>query len=304
MIDIIERTTDKTPIEVLLQVDNNGTVSAKNVYRFLELEPSNYSKWCKSKILENEFAEENADYVVFVLKDENPKGGRPTTDYKLTIAFAKKLCMKQGNKRGEEARNYFIKVEEKLKQVATNEALPTETKTVNNEIQALKTFFNVLEHHHNEISEIKEDIKLLKEHSPKEVIVEHTELKQETYFSKQNAYLTTSIAKAFNLSAVALNGILNKEGVIQKVKIHCRKANKQGTAWIITDTYRKQSYSLQKFYGVLNIQEREPVEIIYGWTPKGVGFIVELLKRNGFTQYSEIDNRTLARVINRRQSLL
>ena len=38
-------------------------------------------EWIKSNITDNEFAEENIDYEVFVPNDENPLGGRPTMDY-------------------------------------------------------------------------------------------------------------------------------------------------------------------------------------------------------------------------------
>lgn len=117
-IDTLEEKTDYlTPIEVLLQVSDDGTVSAKNVYEFLELNPTHYSRWCKKKIIENEFAEENVDFWSLAISGErfNPNA---TTDYKLTISFAKKLCMLQKNERGEQARNYFIKVEEKLKEIA------------------------------------------------------------------------------------------------------------------------------------------------------------------------------------------
>lgn len=48
-------------------------------------------EWIKSNITDNEFAEENIDYEVFVPNDENPLGGRPTMDYKLSSSFAKKL---------------------------------------------------------------------------------------------------------------------------------------------------------------------------------------------------------------------
>lgn len=44
--------TSLTPIEVLLKVDEDGTVSAKDVYEFLELDASNYSRWCKNNIVE------------------------------------------------------------------------------------------------------------------------------------------------------------------------------------------------------------------------------------------------------------
>ena len=103
----------KTPIEIMLQVDSGGKTTAKALYEFLELDKSHYAKWCKRNILENNFAEENFDYEVFALKGENPQGGRPTTDYKLTASFAKKLAMSSQTERGEQAREYFVKIEEK-----------------------------------------------------------------------------------------------------------------------------------------------------------------------------------------------
>ena len=47
-----------------------GTTTARKLYKFLELEPKNYSRWCKSNIVDNEFAEENFDYWAFVVNDE------------------------------------------------------------------------------------------------------------------------------------------------------------------------------------------------------------------------------------------
>lgn len=117
MNELTTLTNNLTPIEVLLKVDENGTVSAKDVYEFLELVASNYSRWCKNNIVENQFAEENVDFTAFVINDE--WGGQATTDYRLSASFAKKLCMKQGNERGEQAREYFIKVEDKLKETAS-----------------------------------------------------------------------------------------------------------------------------------------------------------------------------------------
>ena len=80
----LQLVTNQTPIEIALGIDENGNTTAKKLYEFLELNPINYSKWCKVNIVDNEFATENEDYKVFVLKEENPLGGRPTTDFKLT----------------------------------------------------------------------------------------------------------------------------------------------------------------------------------------------------------------------------
>lgn len=82
----------------------------------MEWTTKNYSRWCKNNITENEFAEENVDYWVFVINEENPLGGRPTVDYRLSASFAKKLSMQSKTVKGEQARQYFLKVEEKLKE--------------------------------------------------------------------------------------------------------------------------------------------------------------------------------------------
>ena len=131
--------TNQTPIEIMLKVDQEGKTTAKALYEFLELNKSNYAKWCKKNILENDFAEENIDYIVFVLKDENPQGGRPTTDYKLTASFAKKLAMSCQNERCEQAREYFLKVEQKLKQTITKkETSLTDEKQQKLELQKMR----------------------------------------------------------------------------------------------------------------------------------------------------------------------
>ena len=89
----------QTPIEIMLQVDSEGKTTAKALYEFLELDKSQYARWCKTNILKNSFAEENVDYKVFDIDVENPQGGRPTTDYKLTASFAKKLAMSSQTER-------------------------------------------------------------------------------------------------------------------------------------------------------------------------------------------------------------
>ena len=111
-------TNNQTPIEIALGVDENGMTTAKKLYEFLEMDSSNYSRWCKSNITGNEFAEENVDYWAFVINDE--WGGQATTDYKLTASFAKKLSMKGNGEKAEQARRYFITVEDKAKEMVIN----------------------------------------------------------------------------------------------------------------------------------------------------------------------------------------
>lgn len=117
MNEILEA-VNKTPIEIALRIDDEGFTTAKKLYEFLELNPKNYSHWCKANITDNEFAEENIDYWAFVVKDERKFNPNPTTDFKLTASFAKKLSVMQKSERGEQARNYFIGCEQALAKLA------------------------------------------------------------------------------------------------------------------------------------------------------------------------------------------
>ena len=101
-----------TPIEQAIGVDRNGRTSARRLYDFLELAPGQFSRWAKTNITENEFAEEGVDYKGFDINVE----GNNVRDYTLTAHFAKKLCMKGNNHKAEMAREYFATIEEKVKE--------------------------------------------------------------------------------------------------------------------------------------------------------------------------------------------
>ena len=148
---ITSSTSDKTPIEIALQIDSNGMTTASKLYAFLELNPSNFASWCRRNITRNKFATENEDYIVFVVENENPKlGGRPKTDYKLTSEFAKKLSMTGNTEKHEQARNYFIACEQGLK-IATaklqarNDDIQALAQSVNNLVQKIDNKFDSLE---------------------------------------------------------------------------------------------------------------------------------------------------------------
>jgi|GEM_PF-401367 len=95
----------------LINVNQSGKTTSKELYEFLELNPSQYSRWAKANIEDNQFAEVNKDYEVLDINVENSQGGRPSQNYRLSIDFAKKLCMVSKSEKGEQARNYFIEVE-------------------------------------------------------------------------------------------------------------------------------------------------------------------------------------------------
>ena len=144
-----------TPIEISLGIDENGMTTAKKLYNFLELDKKNYARWCKSNITENEFAEENHDYFPFVINEEC--GGQATTDFKLTSSFAKKLSMTAKTEKGEQAREYFVKAEDKLKEVTIQmNQLPPE-------LQMFKKIFDQQAKQYIEMKQLKEDTQKVSE---------------------------------------------------------------------------------------------------------------------------------------------
>lgn len=131
----IQSQTNHTPIEIALGIDADGKTTAKKLYEFLELNPRNYARWCKTNITENLFAENGVDYEGFDIDTEGKEvrsssmksekyQPNPTQDFKLSANFAKKLSMQGKTEKGEQARDYFITVEDKLKQAATVLKLP------------------------------------------------------------------------------------------------------------------------------------------------------------------------------------
>ena len=112
-----------TPIEIALGIDEQGRTTAKRLYAFLELNATHYSRWCRRNISENDFAEENVDYYSPSMASERGRGNF-AQDYLLTATFAKKLAMASSSARGEQAREYFIKVEEQLKKIAMSMGAP------------------------------------------------------------------------------------------------------------------------------------------------------------------------------------
>lgn len=112
MNEITINTANQTPIEIALGIDEEGMTTARKLYSFLELAQGQFSRWAKTNIIDNSFAVENEDYWGFDIYVE----GNKTVDYKITAHFAKKLSMLSKSERGEQARQYFLKVEDKLKE--------------------------------------------------------------------------------------------------------------------------------------------------------------------------------------------
>lgn len=213
--------TSQTPIEVLLKIDDEGYTTARNLYEFLELNPAHYARWCKKNIEENPYAEESIDFKPFTLNGE--WGGRATTDYKITSDFAKKLSMTSNSKRGEQARNYFIAVEKKLKEKIENEnkrnnALIAIINSKNDIEQALaiRNYTEIIEQPLLETIEKKEET--IERQQP---MVDLAELR----ISVCGCYTITDINKTFKFKKGKLTGYAKSLGMIHKT---LNEVNKKG----------------------------------------------------------------------------
>lgn len=98
--------------ELIKITERNGkqAVSARELYAFLEIQTP-FTMWTE-RMFEYGFIE-NVDYQSLSQKCEKPVGGRPQTDYALSVSCAKEISMLQRNDKGKQARQYFIEAENK-----------------------------------------------------------------------------------------------------------------------------------------------------------------------------------------------
>lgn len=223
----IIKTTDKTPIEVMLNIDNEGYTTARNLYDFLGLDKKNYARWTKSNIINNTYVEENIDYFPFFINEDC--GGQATTDYKITSDFAKKLSMTSNSERGEQARNYFIAVEKKLKEKIESEnkrnnALIAIVNSKNDIEQALaiRNYTEIIEKPLLEVIEKKEET--IERQQP---MVDLAKLR----ISAFGCYSITDVTKTFDFKRGKLTGYAKSLGMIHKTR---NEVNKKGEKYFKT----------------------------------------------------------------------
>ena len=141
----------------LIRITEQGgkkAVSARELHSFLESKRQ-FTDWIKERIEKYGFVE-NQDYQVFHEFVKNPNGGRPLTEYALTLDCAKELAMVEGNKKGKEARLYFIEKEKEYRQL-TNQG----------GFQVPQNFADALRLAAQQAEEIEQAQKQIEAHKPK-----------------------------------------------------------------------------------------------------------------------------------------
>lgn len=104
--------------------EGNILVNGRDLHEFLESDTP-YRIWFP-RMREYGFTE-NVDFTSFEQKSTKPNGGRPQINHAMSIDMAKEISMIQRNKKGKQARQYFIAVEKKAKVPLS---LPEQIKTI------------------------------------------------------------------------------------------------------------------------------------------------------------------------------
>lgn len=103
-------------LPILNEVGDGFCVDARELHKELGV-GRDFTTWIKARVSKYKI-EENKDYIVKIGFHQNGgKGGRPTSDYLLTLDTAKELALVENNDIGRVARRYFIKVEDSLKNI-------------------------------------------------------------------------------------------------------------------------------------------------------------------------------------------
>jgi anti-repressor protein len=133
-------------MEEIIKINQNdqgeAQVSARDLHQALNVK-ARFNDWI-TRMIEYGFSE-GVDFYSFLSKTSN--GGRPSVEYNLTISTAKEIAMLQRNEKGKQVRNYFIQVEERYKQLASDPSYQMAL--------GLKASKQLLEHKDKIIAEMK-----------------------------------------------------------------------------------------------------------------------------------------------------
>lgn len=143
--------------ELLQLFDYNGgkAMYARQLHSALGVQ-SIFTNWC-NRMFEYGFYEGIDYFEVFSQNGINPKGGRRSTDFILTLDCAKEIAMLQRSEAGKRIRKYLIDVETQYRELMTKPAMPP-TSTSTSLITQLKLQVQILEQQDQRITAIEQKV--------------------------------------------------------------------------------------------------------------------------------------------------
>lgn len=189
-------------MEALIKIEERKggqAVSARELHFFLESR-KDFSSWIKDRISKYGLIE-NVDFEVFTNLGENPQGGRPLTEYALSVDSAKELSMVEGNEKGKQARLYFIETEKELKRQALRFAVP-------------QTFSEALHLAANQADTIEKQKAIITEQAPKVLFSNAVEASEQSCLIRNLAIVLNQ--NGFSIGQNRLFGTLRDDGFLCK----------------------------------------------------------------------------------------
>ena len=240
-------------IKISSNENDEQVVSARDLHKGLGLK-KRFSVWW----------EQNSKQLIEHEDFMGVPGGTPITngngrtqildDYFLTIDTAKHLAMQSQTEKGREYRTYFIQVEKAWN--SPDMVMKRALQIADKRVIALQIENN---HLNLELAEANKKLPFL-----------------EWALQTKGLVTPTIIAKKYGKTAIWLNDWLHKQGV----------QFKQGKCWVLYKKYDDKGYS-DTIFSPTDIDHLHPS---MKWTVKGMKFIYELLKENGYLPISEQDD--------------
>ena len=236
------------------------TVSARELHEKLNI-GTRFNDWF-TRMKEYGF-EEQKDFYSFLSKTS--EGGRPATDYNISVDMAKQICMIQRTPEGRECRQYFIDLE----------------KAWNTPEQIMARALKMAD---KTIAKLQGDNqKLLEEVNVKNQVIGELRPKAD-YTDKilQNKGLVTitQIAKDYGMSGQEMNKILHELGI----------QFRQSGQWLLYKKYHGMGYTHSETVDIVRNDGRPDVKMNTKWTQKGRLFLYNELKEIGFVPVIERGN--------------
>ena len=247
----------------IIKVDfDKQTVSARELHEKLNI-GTRFNDWFP-RMCEYGFSE-GTDYYSKMSKTSDA-GGRPASDYELSIDMAKQICMIQRTEIGKTIRQYFLDLEKAWN--TPEQIMSRALKIADQTIASLTSKVGELE------TAVQEMDGVIQNMAPK---VDYAD----RILSSPDCMLVTQIAQDYGMSAKAFNAVLENAGIQRKV----------GGQWILYAAYQGKGYTKTRT-NEYQRGDKVGTRLSTVWTQKGRMFLYTKLKDIGVIPKEEQENET------------
>lgn len=234
------------------------TVSARDLHEQLHI-GTKFTTWFE-RMKEYGFSEGKEFFPK--LGETSEQGGRPQTDFQISVDMAKQICMIQRSPEGKQIRQYFIDLEKAWN--TPEQIMARALKMANRSIESLKGRCKFLG------EQVVEQQQIITELQPKANYVD-------MILQSKSLVTITQIAKDYGMSGRKLNKILKELKIQYKV----------GGQWVLYSKYQNGGYVHSRTIDITRTDGRADVTMQTEWTQKGRLFLYEELKKHGYVPVIE-----------------